>query len=101
MATADDLGHPLHDEIADNKGNARPRALDTVLLGGIAIGVLDFFDAVLFFGVYSGAPFVRIWQGVSAGLLGGETARGGGWGTALLGIFLHFVVAFGVAAVYY
>jgi hypothetical protein len=49
---------------------ARPCAKDTILLGGLAIGVLDFFDASLFFGLYSGAPFQRIWQGVASGLLG-------------------------------
>lgn len=79
----------------------KPRVLDTVALGGIVIGVLDFLDATLFFGLYSGAPFQRIWQGVAAGLIGREASRDGGWNTALLGIFLHFVIAFGVAAVYF
>jgi hypothetical protein len=38
----------------------RPTAKDTILLGGLAIGILDFFDATLFFGLYSGAPFQRV-----------------------------------------
>lgn len=79
----------------------RPRAGETILLGGIVIGVLDFLDATLFFGLYYGAPFQRIWQGVASGLLGSETARAGGWKTAALGIFLHFVVAFCIATIYY
>lgn len=79
----------------------KPRFLDTAALGGSVIGVLDFLDATLFFGLYSGAPFQRIWQGVAAGLIGREASRDGGWNTALLGIFLHFVIAFGVAAVYF
>src|SRR5215211_3082397 len=78
-----------------------PGALDTILFGGLAIGVLDFLDATLFFGLYAGAPFQRIWQGVSSGLLGSETARAGGWNTALLGVLLHFVVSFCIATVYY
>ena len=78
-----------------------PSASDTILLGGLAIGVLDFLDATLFFGLYYDVPFQRVWQGVSAGVLGGEAARAGGWNSALLGIFLHFVVSFGVATVYY
>ena len=69
---------------------ARPSAKDTILLGGLAIGVLDFFDASLYFGLYSGAPFQRVWQGVASGLLGTEAATAGGWNTALLGIGLHF-----------
>ena len=80
---------------------AEPRAFETIVYGGLAVGVLDFFDAVLYFGVYAGAGFQRVWQGVAGGLLGGEAARAGGWNTTILGIFLHFVVAFGVATVYY
>lgn len=79
----------------------KPRAFDTIVIGGLTVGILDFLDATLFFGLYSGAPFQRIWQGVAAGLLGREASREGGWNTALLGIFLHFVVAFGVATVYF
>ena len=84
-----------------NERPARPRALETILLGGLAIGILDFLDATLFFGLYYSAPFPRIWQGVSAGVLGSEAARAGGWNTALLGILLHFVISFCIAAVYY
>jgi hypothetical protein len=82
-------------------GNRLPAALDTILFGGLAIGVLDFLDATLFFGHYSGAPFQRIWQGVSSGLLGTEAARAGGWNTAILGIFLHFVISFLIATTYW
>jgi hypothetical protein len=79
----------------------KPRAFDTIVYGGLAIGVLDFLDATLFFGLYAGAGFTRVWQGVASGLLGVEAARAGGWNTALLGIFLHFVVATCIATVYY
>jgi len=79
----------------------RPRAFETIGFGGLAIGILDFFDATLFFGLYLGLPFQRLWQSVSSGLLGTDTARAGGWSTAVLGIFLHFVVAFCIATVYY
>lgn len=79
----------------------RPRAFDTVVLGGLAIGVLDLLDASIFFIAYSGASFARVWQGVAAGVLGRETATAGGWNTAALGILLHFVIAFLVATVYF
>ncbi len=80
---------------------AKPRPFDTIVFGGLAIGILDFLDATVFFMLYSGAAFQRIWQSVAAGLLGRETSVAGGWNTALLGIFLHFVIAFLVATVYY
>jgi hypothetical protein len=79
----------------------RPSAFETIVYGGLAIGVLDFLDATFFFGLYSGAPFQRVWQGVSSGLLGGEAARAGGWATAMLGLVLHFIVSFCIATVYY
>ena len=87
--------------VAADRNGLRPSAFETIVYGGLAIGVLDFLDATLFFGLYSGAPFQRIWQGVSAGMLGSEAARAGGWNSAALGILLHFVVAFCVATVYY
>ncbi len=79
----------------------RPRAFDTIVLGGLAIGVLDFLDATIFFIVYTGTTLVRVWQSVAAGILGRDAAVAGGWGTAALGIFLHFVIAFIVATVYF
>ncbi len=79
----------------------RPRAFDTIVYGGLAIGILDFFDASTFFPLYYGITIQRVWQSVAAGVLGRETSVAGGWNTALLGIFLHFVVATCIAIVYY
>jgi uncharacterized membrane protein YagU involved in acid resistance len=42
-----------------------------------------------------------VWWGPASGILGREAALGGGWNTALLGIFLHFVVGFCIATTYY
>lgn len=82
-------------------GNLRPSAFETILYGGLATGILDFLDATIFFMAYSGAAFTRIWQSVAAGILGRESAVAGGWNTAFLGIFLHFVIAFLVATTYF
>jgi len=79
----------------------RPSAFHTVVLGGLAIGILDFIDASTFFPLYFGMTVARVWQSVAAGVLGREAAVAGGWNTAALGIFLHFVVAFCVATVYF
>ena len=78
-----------------------PSAFHTIILGGLAIGVLDFIDASTFFPLYFGITVARVWQSVAAGVLGREAAVAGGWNTAALGIFLHFVVAFSIAAVYF
>ena len=84
-----------------NSMESRPRAFETIVYGGLAVGVLDFLDASIFFPLYYGITVQRVWHGVAAGVMGSEAARAGGWGTASLGIFLHFVVAFCIAAVYY
>ena len=87
--------------IEDAAVAARPSAFHTIVLGGLSIGILDFIDATIFFMAYSGAAFPRIWQGVAAGVLGRDAAVAGGWSSAALGILLHFVIAFGVATVYF
>jgi len=78
-----------------------PRAFDTIVFGGLAIGILDFIDASTFFPIYYKITFQQVWWGPASGILGREAARGGGWNSAFLGIFLHFVVAFCIATVYY
>jgi hypothetical protein len=70
-----------------------------VLYGTLAVGVLDGLDAIVFFGLRGVAP-TRIFQGIAAGVLGRSAAVGGGLSTALLGLFLHFVVACGIVTTY-
>jgi hypothetical protein len=77
----------------------RPRALDTILYGGLTVGILDFLDANIFFGLRGMKP-TGIWQFVASGLLG-RAAFTGGTKTVLLGVALHFVVAFILATIYY
>ena len=79
----------------------RPRAFDTILYGGLAIGILDLTFAFTFYGLVLGAKPLRIFQSVAAGVLGRPAAIEGGVPTFLIGIALHFVVATCIAAVYY
>jgi hypothetical protein len=77
-----------------------PRALDTILHGGLVVGILDGLFALTFYGLILGAKPMRIFQSVASGLLGNASYEGG-IQTFLLGILLHFVVASCIAAVYY
>ena len=79
----------------------RPRAFETIIYGGLAIGILDFLDASIFFPLYYGITFVDVWHGPASGLLGREASRVGGVSTALIGIAAHFMVAFCIAGVYF
>src|SRR5215210_1121613 len=78
----------------------RPRALDTILYGGLVVGILDGLFALTFYGLILGIQPIRIFQSVASGLLG-KAAYEGGVRTFLLGIILHFIVATCIAAVYY
>jgi hypothetical protein len=80
---------------------ARPRAFETIVYGGLAIGIFDFIDASTFFPLYYGISFQDVWHGPAAGLIGREASRGGGLNTAVLGILGHFLVAFCIATVYF
>lgn len=78
----------------------RPRALHVVVYGGLVAGLLDIVNATAFWFLYNGAPPARILQAIAAGLFGKE-AFAGGAATAALGLFLHFFIACGMAAVYW
>lgn len=85
----------------DNAFVGRPRAIDTIPLGGIFIGLFDLIFAFTFYGFILGVPLLRIFQSVAAGVLGRPTAYAGGVRAFFLGIILHFVVATCIATVYY
>ena len=71
------------------------RALVT---GTLTVGILDILDAFIFFGLRGAKP-IGILQSIASGVLGRASYQGG-MRTALLGLALHFVIAFGVVATY-
>jgi hypothetical protein len=85
----------------DVTATGKPRAFETIVYGGLMVGVLDFLDASIFFPLYYGITFQQVWWGPASGILGRDAAKAGGWNTAILGIVLHFVVATCIATVYY
>jgi hypothetical protein len=95
----------MSENVLESSGKAtsseRPRAFDTIVYGGLVVGILDMLFAFTFYGLILGAPPLRIFQSVAAGLLGRTAAYEGGIRTFLLGILLHFVVATCIATVYF
>ncbi|MEO7723864.1 MAG: hypothetical protein ABIU29_04125 [Chthoniobacterales bacterium] len=81
---------------SDAKSN---RALTSIVLGGVVAGICDLVYAVTFYG-FQGVPPARILQSIASGLLGIDSYRGG-WASAVLGLVIHFLIAFGAAAFYY
>jgi len=74
-------------------------AAKAILYGTLVIGLLDALDAILFFGLRGAKPH-RIFQSIASGLLGRESFQGG-VPTVVLGVFLHFLIAFGIIATYW
>jgi hypothetical protein len=70
------------------------RALLAVVVGGLSAGILDLTQALILFGT-------RVPLGIAAGLLGRQAVHGGGVSIYVLGVFLHFFIAFSAATVYY
>jgi uncharacterized membrane protein YagU involved in acid resistance len=79
--------------------STRTSLAGTVAWAGVVAGVLDIAYVIVFYGI-KGVPAMRILQGVAAGLLGRDAAMSGGWGTAMLGLAIHFAIALVVAAVF-
>lgn len=80
--------------------NGRPKFLHTVIVGGLMVGVLDGLDAVLFYGLADQVAPGVLFQNIARALIG-PRAFEGGRPTVLLGLSLHFLIAFGAAAGYY
>ena len=71
----------------------RRSALLAIGVGGLVAGSLDLTQACILFGT-------KIPLAVAAGLLG-PRAFNGGIGTYILGVLLHFFIAFSATAIYY
>lgn len=70
-----------------------------ILIGGTIAGALDITYAIGFSAMH-GVPPMRILQSVASGLLG-KPAFEGGVPIAILGLALHFFIAFSWAAIFY
>jgi len=72
--------------------------LRPILLGGFLAGALDIGAAFAQASVNGTSP-TRVLQAIASGVMG-RPAFDGGWTTALLGLELHFIIAFGAAATF-
>jgi len=75
------------------------KTLVTAALGGGVGGLLDIIYAIVLWGFILGGSPVGILQSIASGLLG-KAAYDGGTGTAILGLALHFLIAFFMALAY-
>jgi len=73
------------------------RPFPAIVVGGLIVGVLDLAYAIL---VYSPNKPILVPQAIASGVFGMPSYAGGAL-TAAVGVFFHFVIALGAAAVYY
>jgi hypothetical protein len=78
------------------RGNGAAKA---IVAGGLLVGVLDGVDALVAYKLAFGMSPLAIYQFVASGLLG-KAAFAGGLPAALLGLAVHFLVAFTAATVF-
>jgi len=71
----------------------------SIAVAGLVIGVIGGIDYATFFALTQHFTPEAIFQYIASGLLG-PAAFAGGVATALLGLFIHFVISFVVAAVF-
>ena len=70
-----------------------------LIRAGVVTGISDGFFSSVLVTVFYGSTFVRLWQGVASTLLG-RSAFDGGIAVVLLGLLMHFCVAFTWSAVF-
>lgn len=76
-----------------------PNRTKAIVSAGAICGIMDITAALVVYGTMGAKP-VRLLQGIAGGILGPDAYKGG-FATALLGLGLHFVIAFGAATVFY
>lgn len=75
-------------------GSSNNKAILAIVIGGTVAGTVDLLQACILFG----------WDiplSIAGGLLGPQAAVHGGVATYVLGVCLHFFIAFSAAAIYY
>ena len=74
-------------------------ALRTIAITGLIVGAMDITSAIII-AISRGSTVTRLLQFVASGLIG-QKAFAGGTATAVLGLGLHFLIAFCLVAVFY
>src|SRR5439155_1042242 len=75
------------------------RALRVIAITGLIVGAMDISSAFIL-AISRGSTTTRLLQFVASGLIGPQAFEGGA-STAALGLGLHFVIAFGLVAIFH
>src|SRR5262249_54053158 len=86
-------------ETATTVATQEHSTLGAIIRGGTLCGVLDITAAFVVYNGFYGVNPLLILKGIASGILGSK-AFDGGYPVALLGLFLHFFIAYTAAFVY-
>ena len=78
----------------------RSPAFRTIGTAWLVAGCLDITSAIVIW-LIRGVPLMRGFQGIAAGLIGGESAFQGGLMASALGLALHFFIMLCVVIIFY
>jgi hypothetical protein len=78
----------------------QPSALNSILLSGLAAGILDATAGVIVYYIWFGFNPFQVLQYIAAGVYG-PSAINGGAAMIIAGLFFHFLIAYVVAAIYF
>lgn len=76
-----------------------PRSLQTIVYGGLCVGTLDGLAATINAATKGVSPD-RVFHYIASGLIGRGASYDGGAATIVLGILMHFAIAFSVVAIF-
>ena len=87
------------DQLEETSSLSVPRSLQTIVYGGLSVGTLDGLAATINAATKGVSPD-RVFHYIASGLIGREASYDGGAATIVLGILIHFAIAFSVVAVF-
>jgi hypothetical protein len=91
----------LIERIEDMPSFAVPKAFNTIVYGGLTVGTLDAIAACTNAWFRSGVTPDRVFKYIASALLGRDVAYESGFAPVLLGVLMHYSIAFGVATTFY
>ena len=87
------------EQVEETRAPSILRAFQTIVYGGLLVGILDGLAATINAAVKGVSPD-KVFHYIASGLIGPRASYNGGAATVMLGIVLHFTIAFGVVAVF-
>jgi hypothetical protein len=88
------------DQLEETSSLSISRSLQTIIYGGLCVGTLDGLAAVINAATKGVSPD-RVFHYIASGLIGQDASYDGGAATIVLGILMHFAIAFTVVAVFF